>query len=387
MLNYRYIRLLLQKQLQEGLSEEEALFLQQWYQSLETMPADLPSPEQQAVLKQQSWQELSALYEQSITGQQPTRINEPPVTAQQPLGINESSVTAQQPLGINESSVTAQQPLGINESSVTAQQPSRIYEQSSSAGVERIPRWQRFVWPAAAALLLLAGLKFLFPKPAAPKPAAWVSLECPPGKRLKMVLPDSSVVWLNSGSSLQYNPDFVQQRQFNVRNGEVFFEVAKDAAHPFIVKTASLAVKVLGTSFNVSAYTKLTQEKVTVASGNVQVLDEHQCNVFLSAGQEIVYNRSKAAFTTQMVNAARSNSWRNGDIYLTNVSLEELALKLENIYGYEVIFTNNKMKQCINSLHFNDKEPVTKVLDLLKIIDKISYKINNGKIIISGKAC
>lgn len=373
MLNYRYISLLLQKQLQEGLSEEEALFLRQWYQSLETMPADMPSPEQQAVLKQQSWQELSALYEQSITGQQPSRMYEPPVTGQQPLGVNEQPVTAQQPSPIYED--------------VAAEQQSGIYEKSATSTPATMRRIRRFVWYAAAALLLLAGVKFLFPKPAAPKPAAWVSLECPPGKRLKMMLPDSSVVWLNSGSSLQYNPDFVQQRQFNVRNGEVFFEVAKDAAHPFIVKTASLAVKVLGTSFNVSAYTKLTQEKVTVTSGNVQVLDEHQCNVTLSAGQEIVYNRSKAAFTTQTVNAARSNSWRNGDIYLTNVSLEELALKLENIYGYEIIFTNNKMKQCINSLHFNDKEPVTKVLDLLKIIDKISYKINNGKIIISGKAC
>ncbi len=84
------------------------------------------------------------------------------------------------------------------------------------------------------------------------------------------------------------------------------------------------------------------------------------------------------------MNAAQSNSWRNGDIYLTNVSLEELAVKLENIYGYEIIFSNNAMKQCINSLHFNDKEPVTKVLDLLKLIDKITYTINNKKIIISG---
>ncbi|HEY9257713.1 FecR family protein [Chitinophaga sp.] len=326
MLNYRYIRFLLQKQQQEGLSEEETLFLEQWYQSLETMPGNLPSPEQQAALKQHSWQELSAIYEQSISVQQP-------------------------------------------------------------AIVKRIPRWQRFVWPAAAALLLLAGLKFLFPTPAAPKNVAWVSLECPAGKRLKMVLPDSSVVWLNSGSSLQYNPDFAQQRQFNVDNGEVFFDVAKDAAHPFIVKTKSLAVKVLGTSFNVAAYSKLIQEKVTVASGNVQVLDEHQCNVTLGAGQEIVYNRSNAAFITQQVNAVHANSWRNGDIYLTNVSLEELALKLENIYGYEVVFTNNKMKQCINSLHFNDKEPVTKVLDLLKIIDKITYTIRNKKIIISGEPC
>jgi transmembrane sensor len=320
MLNYRYIRFLLQKQLEEGLSKEEELFLEQWYQSLDTMPATMPSPEQQAALQQQSWQQLSAIYEQP-------------------------------------------------------------------APVKQLRRWPRYVWPAAAVLLLLIGLRFLLSKPMPPTPVAWVSLECPAGKRLKMVLPDSSVVWLNSGSSLQYNPDFVQQRQFNVRNGEVFFEVAKDAAHPFIVNTRNLAVKVLGTSFNVAAYTKLTQEKVTVASGNVQVLDQHQCNVILGAGQEIVYNSGNATYATQLVNAARANSWRNGDIYLTNVSLEELAVKLENIYGYEIVFTSDKMKKCINSLHFNDKEPVTKVLDLLKLIDKITYTIHNGKIIISGKPC
>ena len=320
MLNYRYIRFLLQKQLQEGLSEEEELFLRQWYQSLDTMPAAMPPAQQRAAMKEESWQQLAAIYEQPAT-------------------------------------------------------------------VKRIRHWQRFVWPAAAAVLLLIGLKLFWPKPAAPKPAAWVSLECPTGKRLKMVLPDGSAVWLNSGSSLRYNSDFVRQREFSVRNGEVFFDVAKDATHPFIVNTKNLVVKVLGTSFNVAAYTKLTQEKITVATGNVQVLDQHQCNVILGAGQEIVYNSSKTTFSTQMVNAAHANSWRNGDIYLTNVRLEELALKLENIYGYEIIFTNNKMKQCINSLHFNDKEPITKVLDLLKLIDKITYTIHNRKIIISGQPC
>jgi len=320
MLNHRYIRFLLQKQLQEGLSEEEELFLEQWYQSLDTMPAEMPPVQQRAAMKEDGWQQLAAIY----------------------------------------------------------QQP---------APVKHIRRWQRIVWPAAAAVLLLIGLKFFWPKPPAPKPAAWVSLECPVGQRLKMILPDGSAVWLNSGSSVQYNPDFVHQREFRVRDGEVFFDVAKDAVHPFIVNTKNLAIKVLGTSFNVAAYTKLTREKVTVTTGNVQVLDQQQCSVILGAGQEIVYNSGKTTFSTQMVDAAQSNSWRNGDIYLTNVTLEELALKLENIYGYEIIFTNSKMKHCINSLHFNEKEPVTKVLDLLKLIDKITYTIQNRKIIISGQPC
>lgn len=326
MLSYRYIRFLLQKQLEERLSAEEELFLQQWYQSLDAMPAEMPSAVEQSALKEQSWQHLSAIYEGAATTTPP-------------------------------------------------------------AIIKRMLRWKRLAWPAAAALLLFAGARLFFRETPKTVPAKWVSLDCPAGKRLKMVLPDHSVVWLNSGSSLQYNPDFAAQRQFNVRNGEVFFEVAKDAHHPFIVRTRSLAVKVLGTSFNVSAYTELVQEKVTVASGTVQVQDQRQCNVILNAGEEIVYNNSKAAFSTQQVNAARANSWRSGDIYLTNVSLAELAIKLENIYGYQIIFTNDQMKGCINSLHFNDQEPVTKVLDLLKIIDNITYTIRNKQIIISGKPC
>lgn len=320
MLNHRYILFLLQKQQQEGLSQEEELFLQQWYQSLDTMPANMPGAEERTALKEASWQQLSALYEQPVP-------------------------------------------------------------------VKQLSRWPRYVWPAAAILLLLIGLKWLLPLSPAPTQPSWATLECPAGKRLKMALPDGSVVWLNSGSSLRYNAGFKHQREFVVNNGEVFFEVAKDAAHPFVVHTRNLAVQVLGTSFNVAAYTRLVKEKITVASGNVQVTDPQQRKVVLGAGQEVVYNSRLATFATQTANAAQSNSWRNGDIYLTNVSLEELAVKLENIYGYQIRFSNDKMKQCINSLHFNDKEPITKVLDLLKLIDNITYTVRNKEIVISGQPC
>ncbi|HVI44331.1 MAG TPA: FecR domain-containing protein [Chitinophaga sp.] len=259
----------------------------------------------------------------------------------------------------------------------------------ASLPVKRTFRWQYLLWPAAAAFLLVAGIRYLMPakETTSERAPAWASLECPAGKRMKMVLPDGSVVWLNGGSRLHYNPDFLQQRDFHVENGEVFFEVAKDAAHPFTVHTRSLDVKVLGTAFNVAAYTKLKEERITVTTGSVQVTNPQQQQVVLGTNQQLIYNHATGISGRQEVKAAETDSWRKGDIYLTNVSLEELALRLENIYGCTVIFDNPALKHCVNSLHFNDKEPVTKVLDLLKLIDNISYIIKDKTIIISGQRC
>ncbi|MCW3463796.1 FecR family protein [Chitinophaga nivalis] len=321
MLNYRYIHFLLQKQQEQKLTAEEAQILEQWYQSLETMPVNIPEAKEKEIYKQQSWEQLAALYAETLPAKPAFR-------------------------------------------------------------------WRRLTWMAAAAILLLfIGIKRSFFSPKVSPPATWVSLDCPAGKRLKLAMPDGSVVWLNSASSLEYHPDYPAKREFKVRNGEVFFEAAKDAAHPFIVTTPHLAIRVLGTSFNVSAYTQLKQEKVTVAAGSVQVQDQQQCQVTLHQDEQIIYNTATALYATGGVNAGQANSWRNGDIYLTNVSLEELAVKLENIYGYDITFSSEQLKRCINSLHFNDKEPITKVLDLLKLIDKITYTIKDRKITIAGRPC
>ncbi|NSL87995.1 FecR family protein [Chitinophaga solisilvae] len=318
MLNYRYIRFLLQKRQQEPLSGEEEQLIEQWYQSLDTMPGQSAGGQEE--MKQHSWEQL-----QAIIGRE--------------------------------------------------QVPAR-----------RMLPWKRVWWAAAAAvLLLIAGGKYFYRSAPASEPA-WVMLECPTGKRLRIGMADGSTIWLNSGSRLHYHPSFPQQREISIDDGEVFFEVAKDAAHPFLVHTKSLSVRVLGTAFNVTAYTQLDVEKVSVAEGSVQVRQAAR-EVVLHPDQQLVYNRSSNGFKQQEVMAAQTNSWRKGDIYLTNVTLAELALTLENIYGYEIEFSNSRLKNCVNSLHFNDKEPITKVLDLLKLIDNITYTISNKRIIIAGKAC
>jgi len=88
-----------------------------------------------------------------------------------------------------------------------------------------------------------------------------------PGARTKLLLPDGTEVWLNSGSKLNYKKDFNTHFREVELEGEAFFDVVKDAAHPFIVHTSGIDVKVLGTVFNVKSYPQDENNRSYSASG------------------------------------------------------------------------------------------------------------------------
>ncbi|AWO01831.1 hypothetical protein DLD77_09040 [Chitinophaga alhagiae] len=252
------------------------------------------------------------------------------------------------------------------------------------------PLLRRLRWPlsAAAACILLLGAAALLRRPAPVTATAesWTVVDCPPHKRMKVTMPDGSSIWLNGGARLTYSSNFEENRQCRLTEGEAFFDVVPDAQHPFTVFTSRLSIKVLGTSFNVAAYSQLEKEKITVTGGKVQVLDSAACNVTLQANEEIVYSGA-GNFIKQAANGQQTDSWRKGEFYLTNISLEELAIRLEQIYGYKVIFANKGLKNCVNSLRFSEQEPVTKVLELLKLINKVQYRIKDKEITLQGSGC
>lgn len=265
---------------------------------------------------------------------------------------------------------------------------SQMKEQSWEKLMAPPAKVRRLRWPmvAAAACVLVIGLAFFLKKEVKAPPQtvaqSWVTIDCPQGKRMKVSMPDGSAIWLNGGARLEYDNNFTKNRQCRLTQGEAFFDVKQDATHPFTVNTSSLSIKVLGTSFNVSAYGQLKQEKITVTSGKVRVLD-----MVLTTNEEVVYNTISKEYVKQTANAQHTDSWRNGECYLTNVSLAELAIRLEQIYGYKVVFSNEKLKQCVNSLRFSEREPVTKVLDLLKLINKVQYRIHGKEITLLGSGC
>ena len=128
----------------------------------------------------------------------------------------------------------------------------------------------------AAALLLIGSIGFFFYSQHAGRMGwflAWnhQTSTAPTGKILKIRLEDGSEILLNAGSTVAYPQQFTTAIREVYLEGEAFFEIAPDAARPFIVKTKEMDVRVLGTSFNVRAHPDMDQAKVTVASGKVSV--------------------------------------------------------------------------------------------------------------------
>ncbi len=164
------------------------------------------------------------------------------------------------------------------------------------------------------------------------------------GQTREVELPDGTVVKLNANSSLAYAENFGRgKRRDVILDGEAFFDVAKDAKHPFVVNVRGMQVKVLGTVFNINGYNN-DKIKTTLLSGKVEVNNNNgELISTLQPGTELVYNNnSKALISLNSVDATESTSWSKGYIKCRNMTLLELKPILENAYNAEVQFASAK---------------------------------------------
>lgn len=205
------------------------------------------------------------------------------------------------------------------------------------------------------------------------------------GQVLKIVLADSSTVWLNAGSRLRYPEKFSGKLREIYLEGEAFFDVTHKKDQPFIVHSGKLNTQVLGTSFNIKAYKSAKQLKVSVATGKVAIYTSKTNAVYLTPNQTGTYNKTAGKISTTKDQINDITAWREGKLIYRN---ELLSLALEDItnkYGVRITASSN-MSTCHIYGTFNHDNVET----LLKMI---SYSVN-GKVIkkasgfyISGKGC
>jgi len=197
-------------------------------------------------------------------------------------------------------------------------------------------------WAAAAAvtgLVTLAGLQFLQKKQ--PRLVAYTGFA--DGVR-SVQLPDSSEVILNANASISFNQDWEHSGNREVwLKGEAFFDVKQAPAHPFIVHSANMDIDVLGTSFNVkegAAYTN-----VTLNTGKIKVRfsDLPEKPFYLAPGDFVQYSARNNKITKKRVNADLYAVWKEEGRQLKNVTLKEIAVYIEDIYGYHVQISNSRL--------------------------------------------
>jgi len=165
------------------------------------------------------------------------------------------------------------------------------------------------------------------------------TMSTPRGGQYRLTLPDGSKVWLNAASSITYPTAFTGNNRTVQVDGELYFEVAKDAARPFIVKKGATHVTVLGTHFNVNAYNDEDQVKVTLLEGSVQVSSETSgAAALLKPGQQISVYETAMLSQPAYVNTDQVMAWKNGIFNFHKASLQEVMRQLSRWYDVEVVY-------------------------------------------------
>ena len=238
-------------------------------------------------------------------------------------------------------------------------------------------------WAAIIIIAIVAGFSIVLLNNENDESAAIITYQTQPGQKTQLSLPDGSSVNLNSASSIEYASDFAENRTINLR-GEAFFAVKRDVKKPFIVNSGPVETKVLGTSFNVKAY-DTTSIAVTVATGKVQVASAFDRKV-ISPGEQVHYQVNQNSLSVITIDSYQAYGWKDGYLNFENVSLADVVDELERWYGVEVVFENDKIKDCKLTLQIH-RESLMQVLDIIQLAGDINYEIKQKIVYLNGKSC
>jgi ferric-dicitrate binding protein FerR (iron transport regulator) len=237
-------------------------------------------------------------------------------------------------------------------------------------------RWNLYRVAATVLLISATGtLAYLFTQPSVLLKTTFVTIQTQAGQVKQFVLPDSSVIWVNAASKVRVPSTFNDSlRQVYLDEGEAFFEVKHNQRKPFRVQTQPIQVQVLGTSFNIKAYHALPGLKVTVSTGRVGVTHSKKLLAFLTPGKQLTYIRKNGSVMQQVVTAAESQSWKDGDTYLNRVGFQELALMFKNIYKINLKAGNKRVLNYLFTLRIKRNLQAEDVLKMIGLMHNAHYR-------------
>lgn len=202
----------------------------------------------------------------------------------------------------------------------------------------------------------------------------------------RIELPDGSEVWLNEKSKLTYSDDFTDARNLELE-GEGFFEVKRDPTKPFTIHTAGADVRVLGTSFNVRAYTDTDQTEVYVATGKVSLsTTDQQKTVILLPSTTGLFNRNNGTIekdTSQHLNAV---SWRDRRLVFHKTAMKEVVKTLKTYFKTDIRVNNEKLLSCRFTGTF-DEPSLNEVLETIRLALDLRVTQNGANYSLDGEGC
>lgn len=258
----------------------------------------------------------------------------------------------------------------------------------------------KMIWRMAAAAIVTAVITGVFLFTGTPNKTTVFTQQVAtqPSSKKHLLLPDGTNIWLNGGSTLSYNDRAFGKKHREVKLvGEAFFDVAKDAEHPFIIHASSINITVKGTAFNVKAFPGQEKVETSLIRGLVEITTQQDPErkillrpnekISVSAEKEVVKQSANkteqplfiiSKLHTDEQNILPETVWMNNMLSFDNESLELLAPKLESWFSV-TIHVNEGMQHA----HFSGtitKETLRQTLEAMKLSSPFDYEIKNSEV-------
>ncbi|UZR98424.1 FecR family protein [Chondrinema litorale] len=203
----------------------------------------------------------------------------------------------------------------------------------------------------------------------------WKEKKTAKGQKLEITISDGTSIVLNAASKVKYPTVFSDTLREVYLEGEAYFKVAHNPQKPFIVHTANIETKVLGTSFNVNAYPEDKSISVSLIEGKVSVgKADNKQKEMLKPMQQFLFEKKNEKVTVMSFDSAATIGWQKNEFVFAGVSLMEVTQKLSRYYDVQFEFENERIKSYEIRANFNDL-PLWTVLDVLSSVGNIEYEI------------
>jgi transmembrane sensor len=208
----------------------------------------------------------------------------------------------------------------------------------------------------------------------------------PRGGQYRLILPDGSKVWLNAVSSIRYPTAFIGKERTVEITGEAYFEIAKDKSRPFKVLVGStstnggMEVAVLGTHFNINAYSDEPVIKTTLLEGSVKVTRDTRSTV-IRPGEQTQLNSTGALKVIRDADVEEALAWKDGLFEFNDADLQGILRQLMRWYDVDVEYQGVIPHRYFTAVISRDKT-LTGVLEILKL-SGVEYKLEGKKLIVT----
>ena len=210
---------------------------------------------------------------------------------------------------------------------------------------------------------------------------AFNTLSTQKGRKFQLVLADGTKVWLDAASSLTYPIAFTGNQRIVKATGQLYFEVAKDPAKPFIVDAGGTKVQVLGTHFNVNAYEDESAMKTTLLEGMIRITTYNNSSL-LTPGQQAVIDNSEygSIKINDAVDVDAVMAWKNGLFQFNNANLTTVLRQLSRWYDMDIVYEGKMPEREFEGKIGRDLN----LSQVLKILEKVQvkFRIEGNKLIV-----